>query len=109
VKKVELERKRWREAYPVEFNDGVRIGFFGKAKSARDPAGGDYPLGFHAWSIDRKNAWFCGFNLSYVKRKRTDPKGTTKRDQWSESSQRAAGLPGDWPGPPERQEQRKYE
>jgi hypothetical protein len=71
VKKVELERKRWREAYPAEFNDGIRIGFFG-AKTERDPSGGGYPLGFHAWSIDRRNAWFCGFNLGYIKRKQTE-------------------------------------
>jgi hypothetical protein len=37
---VQLERKRWRAAYPDEFDDGFEIGFFGKAKSARDPAGG---------------------------------------------------------------------
>jgi hypothetical protein len=69
---VQLERKRWRAAYPDEFDHGFEIGFFGKAKSGRDPAGGDYPLGFHGWSIERKNAWFCGFNLGYVKRRRND-------------------------------------
>jgi hypothetical protein len=73
IKDVQLERKRWRAAYLDEFNNGFEIGFFGKAKSAaRDPAGGDYPLGFHAWSKNRKDAWFCGFNLGYVKRLRTD-------------------------------------
>jgi hypothetical protein len=109
VKKVELERRRWREVYPAEFNDGVRIGFFRKAKSARDPAGGGYPLGIHAWSIDRKNAWFCGFNLGHIKRKQTDPKiGTTKRDQWSESAHRAAAT-ARLAGSAETQEQHKHE
>jgi hypothetical protein len=69
---VQLERKRWRAAYPDEFDDGFQIGFFGKAKSARDPVGCDYPPGFHGWLIDRKNAWFSGSNLGYVKRLRTD-------------------------------------
>jgi hypothetical protein len=69
---VQLERKRLRAAYPDEFDDGFEIAFFGKAMSVRDPAGGDYPLGFHGWSIKRKEAWFCGFNLGYVKRPRTD-------------------------------------
>jgi hypothetical protein len=41
-----------------------------RRESARDPAGGGYPLGFHAWSVNQKNAWFCGFNLGYVKRPR---------------------------------------
>jgi hypothetical protein len=72
VKKVPLERKRWREAYPAEFNDGVRIGFFGEAKTERDPTGGGYPHGFHQWSIDRRNAWFCGFNRGYIKRKQAE-------------------------------------
>jgi hypothetical protein len=69
---VQLERKRWRAAYPDEFDDGFQIGFFGKAKSARDPAGSDYPLGFHGWSRNLREAWFCGFNLGYIKRVRTD-------------------------------------
>jgi hypothetical protein len=70
IKRVELERRRWREAYPAEFSDGLRIAFFGEAKAERDPAGGGYPHGFHQWSIDRRNAWFCGFNLGYVRRKK---------------------------------------
>jgi hypothetical protein len=68
IKRVPLERKRRRAAYPDEFDDGDAIGSYGKVHSARDPSGGGYPLGFHAWSIDRRNAWFCGFNLRYVKR-----------------------------------------
>jgi hypothetical protein len=69
---VQLERKRWRAVYPEEFDDGFQIGFFGKARSTRDPAGGGYPLGFHGWSENRKNAWFSGSNLGYIKRPRVD-------------------------------------
>jgi hypothetical protein len=71
---VQLERKRWRAAYPDDFDDGFAHGFFGRAQSDRDPSGGNYPLGFHAWSTNRKDAWFSGFNLGYVKRLQTDCK-----------------------------------
>jgi hypothetical protein len=95
---VQLERKRWRAAYPNEFDDGFEIGFFGKAKSARDPAGGDYPLGFHGWSLNRKNAWFSGSNLGYVKRLRTDCEiGVTQArleaDALSDAARTAPCLP----------------
>jgi hypothetical protein len=40
-------------------------------KSARDPSGGGYPLGFHGWSLNQKNAWFCGFNQEFSERVRT--------------------------------------
>jgi hypothetical protein len=69
---VQLERKRWRSAYPDEFDDGFGIGLFGKAESGRDPGGGEYPLGFHEWSVNRRNAWFSGSNLGYVRRLRID-------------------------------------
>jgi hypothetical protein len=69
---VQREREQWRAAYPEEFDDGFEIGLFGKAESARDPGGGEYPLGFHEWSGSQKNAWFSGFNLGYFKRLRID-------------------------------------
>jgi len=54
------ERERIRKAHPAEFNDGVKRAFAG------DP---NYPAGFTAWPLDRRNAWFAGFNIGYVYRK----------------------------------------
>ena len=70
IKRVQLERKRRRAVYPDEFDDGVAIGSYGEVKSARDPSGGGYTLGFHGRSIKRKDAWFCGFNQEFSQRVR---------------------------------------
>jgi hypothetical protein len=71
IKRVQLQRKRRRAAYLNEFDDGAAIGSHGEVKSARDPSGGGYPLGFHGWSLNQKNAWFCGFNQEFSERVRT--------------------------------------
>ena len=55
------ERERIRQAFPDEFADGAKRGFKG------DPL---YPHGFTTWPLDRRNAWFAGFNKGYSDRKR---------------------------------------
>jgi hypothetical protein len=57
---VEAEIARLRAAWPHEFRLGFRFGFLGKADKPHDSAG--YPLGLHQWPIDRKTAWWCGWN-----------------------------------------------
>lgn len=52
---VDLIRARWRTAW----EKGARIGFEGER------AGGSYPQGFHDWPLDRRNAWYSGFNRGY--------------------------------------------
>ena len=58
---AEQERERIRLAFPTEFNDGAKRAFEGSAL---------YPAGFHDWPLDRRNAWFSGFNFGYHYRKR---------------------------------------
>jgi hypothetical protein len=57
------EVARLRERYPEEFTDGLSLGLGNKPAGPREP--GDYPKGFHDWTLERRNAWFAGFNLGY--------------------------------------------
>ena len=60
------EVSRLRETWPGEFRDGARCGFLGRSSGAREPGG--YPSGFLGWRIDRRNAWYSGFNCGRLDR-----------------------------------------
>jgi hypothetical protein len=55
-REIEAIRSRW----PEEFRDGARRALL---------RAGGYPSGFHEWPLDRRNAWFAGFNVGYCERK----------------------------------------
>jgi hypothetical protein len=57
-------RRKWRNA----FDDGARCAFLGEYPAEREPGG--YPKGFHSWPLDKRNAWFAGFNLGLIDRAR---------------------------------------
>jgi hypothetical protein len=57
------ERERLFRAYPEEYNDGARRGYSGDKL---------YPLRFNDWSLERRNAWFAGWNVGYCDRKRQE-------------------------------------
>jgi hypothetical protein len=59
-------RARLKAKYPAEFRDGVRAAFLGKGDGQCEP--GDYPLGFHGWPLERRNAWFAGYNTGSLMR-----------------------------------------
>jgi hypothetical protein len=59
-------RRALRAKYPSEFDDGARCGATLTYPGKREPGG--YPKGFHGWALDRRNAWFGGFNAGYAKR-----------------------------------------
>jgi hypothetical protein len=59
------ERERVKHAYPDEFRDGARRAFKGVKR---------YPRGFTDWPLDRRNAWFAGFNVGYCDRQRGEPR-----------------------------------
>ena len=61
---AEAERARLEERWPQEYRLGYRFGFLSKA----DRNG--YPLGLHQWPLDRKNAWWCGWNAGRNERNR---------------------------------------
>lgn len=62
--KVPVQGEDWLD----EFRDGVRCGFLQKRDGPRDAGG--YPLGFNHWPLERRNAWFAGFNVGFHDRKR---------------------------------------
>jgi hypothetical protein len=61
ARQAKEERERIRQAFPSEFNDGAKRAFEGSHL---------YPPGFQAWPLERRNAWFAGFNFGYGYRNR---------------------------------------
>jgi hypothetical protein len=59
---VAEERERIERDFPAEFADGRRRAFIGNKL---------YPRRFKDWPLDRRNAWFAGWNVGYLERKRT--------------------------------------
>jgi hypothetical protein len=57
---VAEERERLFRAYPEEYNDGARRAYAGNKR---------YPRGFTEWPLERRNAWFAGWNVGYCDRK----------------------------------------
>jgi hypothetical protein len=51
---------------PQEFEHGYRTGYLGEPQHPCDAAG--YMIGHHTWPLERKSAWFAGFNLGYTER-----------------------------------------
>jgi hypothetical protein len=52
-----------REQWPREWRDGARMAFLRPVADEREPGG--YPRGFHAWPLDRRNAWWSGYSRGY--------------------------------------------
>jgi hypothetical protein len=59
------ERESIKRADPDEFRDGARRAFQGVKR---------YPRGFTDWPLDRRNAWFAGFNVGYCDRHGGEPR-----------------------------------
>lgn len=57
------ERRRLQRLYPQVFKDGKYVGA-GIQRGKREPGG--YPLGFHQWELEKRNAWWAGANLGYL-------------------------------------------
>jgi hypothetical protein len=57
-------RQRWSD----EFKDGARCAFLRRFDGEREKGG--YPIGFHHWKLDRRNAWYAGFNCGFHDRLR---------------------------------------
>jgi len=65
---ADAERARLKRAWPDEFADGARCALLREFPGDREKGG--YPRGFHRWPLDRRNAWFSGYNLGYHQRGR---------------------------------------
>jgi hypothetical protein len=67
------EVARLRSRWPDEFRDGARCAFLQRYDGDRERGG--YPLGFHCWPLDQRNAWFAGFNVGFHDRLRLFAEG----------------------------------
>jgi hypothetical protein len=63
-------REALLEKYPREFRHGYLSGYLGEHQHPCDSAG--YMIGHHTWPAERRNAWFCGFNLGHAEREFAD-------------------------------------
>ena len=61
------ERAHLKRIYPEEYRLGIRAAF-GFLPEQREPGG--YPKGFHGWPLERRNAYFAGFNVGFCDRRR---------------------------------------
>jgi hypothetical protein len=57
------EVKGFEPQSPDEYRDGARCAFLRRFDGVRQEGG--YPPGFHHWPLERRNAWFAGFNRGY--------------------------------------------
>jgi hypothetical protein len=60
------ERARLKQAWPEAFADGERVAFLQRFAGERERGG--YPRAFHRWPLNRRNAWFCGYNFGLLER-----------------------------------------
>ena len=58
-----VELTTLREQWPSEYRDGARCAFLLRFDGDREQGG--YPRGFHKWPLERRNAWFAGFNVGF--------------------------------------------
>jgi hypothetical protein len=65
---VHVERARLKRARPDEFADGERSAFLRDYVGEREMGG--YPIGFHHWPLERRNAWYAGFGFGLLERQR---------------------------------------
>ena len=62
------EVARLRLRWPDEFRDAARSALLLRFDGHRETGG--YPCGFHIWPLERRNAWFAGFNRGFHDRLR---------------------------------------
>jgi hypothetical protein len=65
---AERELTALRARWPTELRDGARYAFLRRFYGDREAGG--YPFDFHTWPLDRRNAWFAGFNVGFHDRLR---------------------------------------
>ena len=61
------ERERLKALHPEVYHDGELAGL-GKLPPGTRERGG-YPISFHQWPRDRRDAWTAGFNVGYHARR----------------------------------------
>jgi hypothetical protein len=75
---AEQESAVLRQRWPQEFRDGKDCAFVRSFEGDREAGG--YPLGFHRWPLERRNAWIAGFHQGFHDRLRLTKK--VLGDEW---------------------------
>jgi hypothetical protein len=57
------EQTAIRDRWQAEFDDGAKCAFTREFLGERESGG--YPVGFHRWLLERRNAWFAGFSIGF--------------------------------------------
>ncbi len=65
---AEAELDALRNRWPDDYRDGARCAFLRTFDGDREAGG--FPRGFRRWPLDRRNAWFAGFNVGFHDRLR---------------------------------------
>jgi hypothetical protein len=60
------ERERLERAWPEAFRDGVRAAY---SLFPTNCERGGYPKGFSGWPLEKRNAYFGGFNWGFIGRR----------------------------------------
>jgi hypothetical protein len=58
------ERRRLKRLHHDAYKDGLLVGA-GIKEGSREPGG--YPKGFLQWALEKRNAWWAGANLGYLR------------------------------------------
>lgn len=61
------EIARLKQRWPNEYRAGARCAFL--RRFDRDGRDSGYPVGFQYWPLERRNAWFAGFNCGFHDRR----------------------------------------
>ncbi|WP_292533533.1 hypothetical protein [Methylocystis sp.] len=64
--RAQKQRIALRQAWPEDFDRGARDGLMQQFDGLREKGG--YPLGFHNWPLQRRNAYFAGYNKGRLDR-----------------------------------------
>jgi hypothetical protein len=66
--KAKRIREHLLQRWPAEYEAGFAAGLGEKSEGPLDRGG--YPVGFHTWALDRRNAWWAGSTIGLVIRSR---------------------------------------
>ena len=90
--RAKRRRAAFRARWPDEFRDGARCAFLGEYPGMRERGG--YPKGFHDWPLERRNAWWAGFNLGVVDRWRASAEESIERADSQHIVEKESGSQG---------------
>ena len=90
--RAKARRTAFKARWPNEFRDGARCAFMGEYPGERERGG--YPKGFHQWPLERRDAWFAGFNVGVCDRWRGGAKESMEAGEDKNIVEKESGSQG---------------